>query len=286
MGGIIDFAKKIWNGIISASENIRRVTYNVGRGIVEVAKNVGGVIIRGVRKINEVGRDLINKILEEFELLLFLPLLSLGIEFLSSIIIFGRSNNNSDNQNNNNNNSDNQNNNNNNNNNNDIQNNNNNQENQISLFQVPNVSDFNNENTYQKEQSNIFKNDVSNKVHNIRVNGILNLDDENNDENNEESKTYTFTRDGDENSNAIAFEVYFNSLAIDNNNNFIKLNFTTQHNDADLIRHILERLKQMLINQLHLQIDFTEYDNNNYLPVTVNLNDIQDLSTCQMTITI
>ena len=113
----------------------------------------------------------------------------------------------------------------------------------------------------------------------------MNLDDENNDENNEESQMYTFTRDGDENSNAIVFTVYFHSLAIDNNN-FIKLNFETECNDAELIRHILERLKQMLINQLHLQIDFTEYDNNNYLPVTVNLDDIQDLSTCQMTITI
>ena len=71
MGGIIDFAKKIWNGIISALENIRRVTYNVGRGIVEVAKNVGGVIIRGVRTNNEEGIDLINKICETFKLLLF-----------------------------------------------------------------------------------------------------------------------------------------------------------------------------------------------------------------------
>ena len=37
----------------------------------------------------------------------------------------------------------------------------------------------------------------------------MNLDDENNDENNEESQTYSFTRDGIENSNAIVFYVYF-----------------------------------------------------------------------------
>ena len=113
----------------------------------------------------------------------------------------------------------------------------------------------------------------------------MNLDDENNDENNEEIPPYSFTRDGIENPPAIAFKVYFHSSEIDNHN-FIKLNFTTttECNDAGLIRHILERLKQMLINQLHLQIEFTEYDNNNYQ--TVNLDDIQDPSTCQMTITI
>ena len=148
-------------------------------------------------------------------------------------------------------------------------------------MQEQNERDFNNEHVYYLDQTNTFYEDISNKVRSIREHGDLNLDDENNEEN---YHGYSFTREGIENINALFFDVFFNYLKIENQN-FIKLNFETdENNDANLIRQILRRLKQMLVNNLHLHIDFIEtIDNNDQI---VNLDDIQNPSTCQMAITI